>query len=974
MIENTRLPGRGRSFPWFFPVAYLTVTHSTVVLMVAVGLLGDPVLAADIALAHGATVATFHALSANARNLVLGESRAIEIGAILRMRLALVLPLAVAAYVLAVAGTGVPQWLALLIVLRRCVDWFNDLQLCKAEVAQQERFAVGFFALQAFLVALAAVALVADWNVAPFALAAWAVIPLAVALSLRSELREALPPGFIRTLRRLLPHAGSTAVGGLALYVFRLVVVLLLAKEYAGELFTAIAIGSFIGTVFANVVGPTIDLHERKTGHGLPRMVKRVLASLLILGIAMTAAAIAAPAALRSLGKPDFFWLACGLSLIGGVLMVQAQRIRLRVLRADDGRDVFGPEVLIHLGLLVSAPLLIRIGGVSGAAALYLVNAALAYLLYESARISQVRATAGAKNPLRSLRLAIGFSLVFPLFFQLSSGIFASRSLLLDSGALVLNLPLPVSLITSFVGILLLADYRRATRSFAFVLVLFSALLLSTLVTSPGGEPVDRAKLLLFMQIIIPPFALVLGEMFEPADGWATRIIERGIFWACAIIIPAQLVATWLQDRVVLTHWMGIFSIYQHRAFVPVVLVCAVLAAAPVLREERTYRPWIAPLLVLSFIYALASNSILAIFASGAGLLVFGARILPSIGYRKAIVPVVLSAAAIGAQIHLLRTTSEDQTGQKLIPYASLKDRHALPCTTEAVLHVAKIVAKDGQSCLVRGDVPTPATQAAIELGPRAVKPGDALVVEGDMREGGLGVGLVNVIGEITALQHIEATGPFRVELRPVEGQLRPFVISPLPPKRVADVRIDRISWHMPASDARTGSDTRLFDTLSRFLPLNAIERLGDWMLFGRPIFSSAETFLFGHAKLLGREIRSSAHNYYVDLAYNFGIVSLVPILGMLVYLLRLIWARRRDIWTDGRLLWITGAVLFLFLVDSNFKVMLRQPYPGIFAFFLCGVLVSRLRSHRRPEEATGRVGGSAGESRRPSGTSMGSG
>jgi hypothetical protein len=36
--------------------------------------------------------------------------------------------------------------------------------------------------------------------------------------------------------------------------------------------------------------------------------------------------------------------------------------------------------------------------------------------------------------------------------------------------------------------------------------------------------------------------------------------------------------------------------------------------------------------------------------------------------------------------------------------------------------------------------------------------------------------------------------------------------------------------------------------------------------------------------------------------------------------------------------------VAFLVLVDSNFKVTLRQPYPGIFAYFLWGLLLSRLR------------------------------
>ena len=32
-------------------------------------------------------------------------------------------------------------------------------------------------------------------------------------------------------------------------------------------------------------------------------------------------------------------------------------------------------------------------------------------------------------------------------------------------------------------------------------------------------------------------------------------------------------------------------------------------------------------------------------------------------------------------------------------------------------------------------------------------------------------------------------------------------------------------------------------------------------------------------------------------------------------------------------------------VIDSNFKVTLRQPYPGIFAYFMWGLLLSRLRT-----------------------------
>jgi hypothetical protein len=552
--------------------------------------------------------------------------------------------------------------------------------------------------------------------------------------------------------------------------------------------------------------------------------------------------------------------------------------------------------------------------------------------------------------------------LVFPLFFQLSSGIYNSRTMMVDSAGQLLNVPLPVSLLSSFIGILLVADYRRATRTFAFVLFSFSAMLLSMLVTSHGGQPFDRAKLLLFMQIIIPAFGAVLGEMFETSAGRHSLLLERAIFWACAIIMPAQLVASWLQGQAMLAQWLGFFSVYQHRQFVPVLLACAMLVAAPALKSDRAYQTWVLPLLVLSFLYSLASHSMLAISLSSIGLLAFGLRTLRAVGLRTAITTVTLSLGIIGAQILILARTTEYETSPKLKSYAALKWERALPCTEEAVLHLAEMVRSEGGKCLVHGQQIEPATKALIELGPRIVDEGDFLVVEGEIREGGLGVGLVRTSGEVVMLQVLEQPGAFRVEMRPPDGHYRPFVISPIPPKEKADVTIDRITWHVSPTTSSVRSHNQFIEDWSHFLPLNAIERLGDWMLFGRPIFSSVETFFFGHSKPLDRAIRSSAHNYYIDLAYNFGVVSLVPILAMLAYLLRLIWVRRREIWTDDGLLWITGAVLFLFLVDSNFKVMLRQPYPGIFAFFLCGVLLSRLRCHKRPEEATGRVGGPEGK------------
>jgi drug/metabolite transporter superfamily protein YnfA len=50
----------------------------------------------------------------------------------------------------------------------------------------------------------------------------------------------------------------------------------------------------------------------------------------------------------------------------------------------------------------------------------------------------------------------------------------------------------------------------------------------------------------------------------------------------------------------------------------------------------------------------------------------------------------------------------------------------------------------------------------------------------------------------------------------------------------------------------------------------------------------------------------------------------------------------------DLGLLGLTLVVLFLVLIDSNFKVTLRQPYPGVFTFFLWGLLLAKLSRLRR--------------------------
>lgn len=131
-------------------------------------------------------------------------------------------------------------------------------------------------------------------------------------------------------------------------------------------------------------------------------------------------------------------------------------------------------------------------------------------------------------------------------------------------------------------------------------------------------------------------------------------------------------------------------------------------------------------------------------------------------------------------------------------------------------------------------------------------------------------------------------------------------------------------------------------DLMEGKVPANVYERFGDWALFGRGVVESRQTFLVGHAQPMPREIRSSPHNYYIDIAYTFGMLALLPIFGLMGYTVFLCWKQRKAI--PAETWWLLAVVFYLVVIDSSFKVTLRQPYPGIFTFFLWGILLSRLR------------------------------
>jgi hypothetical protein len=126
-------------------------------------------------------------------------------------------------------------------------------------------------------------------------------------------------------------------------------------------------------------------------------------------------------------------------------------------------------------------------------------------------------------------------------------------------------------------------------------------------------------------------------------------------------------------------------------------------------------------------------------------------------------------------------------------------------------------------------------------------------------------------------------------------------------------------------------------------LPVNVQDRVDIWGHYLRGILGDPSTFLFGHSTPPDRSLWASAHNYYLDVAYNFGALATLVVIGLAVFTILRLYQYRRLVFASSSMTGLTLVVLFLILPDGLVKVSLRQPYPGIFAFFLWGLLLSRI-------------------------------
>jgi hypothetical protein len=794
-----------------FPAAVTANTFSVTGLMVVLGLSGNPEMAADFGIVHGAAIALFYSFSANARNILLNRKSAISPSLILGTRLLLFLPLALISLWLSVHFGRVEVLLATVLVMRHCSEWIAELTLGSAEIRQDLPYAKRFLALQTVAFVVVSAWLIAGLPHAMSILFAWAVSPLCIPSKLEAG-KTRLPTPESGGWLRLLPHFGSTAVIGVSVYVFRLLILLLVGKAIAGELYTAFAIGGILGSAFAQAIGPSLILREARVGHSaFPSWMKFLLAGTAVAGLIIFAIALQAPASLTTAGKSALFWQATGASLVGGCVMVIAQGFRLRLLQNHASRDTFGPDVLANILLVAAVPYVFYLLGKDALGLLYLLGSVLSLLFYSSA-IKLV--PQGNSSPIqmqsRWIPSLLAVSLLLPLFFQINGAVFRDIAFIFDTEGQLSRLPVPLSVLACYGAVLMIGGYSRAQLSLTclfltFVLMLISSVLLSHV--NPGHE---QAKLILLIQFVLPMFALVLGQMFLKTAEDIT-FVARCFLGVIAVLVPVQLAATWAQDHLLLTPYLYLFSIYQHLQYVPMIMVAAYLLALYALWEHRTSRTLLLGIAIPMGIYAGASVSALATACLIAGVCTFPVLLWQQ--RRKA-----------GSAIFL-----------------------CIAVTVSAATYFSLAAGKlDGKYGLIR-----------------------------------------------------------------------------------------------------------LHTDSSLFAPKNLAERIRYWTFYSEEILSSPKTAVLGHIAPPDRKKNPSAHNYYLDFAYNFGILPLLPLLAILGLTIAGIFRQWRSILSSAPYTCLAAIVLFLLIIDNSFKVGMRQPYPGIMTFFLWGLLLSHLFPERPANHET---------------------
>lgn len=358
---------------YVFPVAASLNFFSITVLLVIAGISGSETLAADIGVLQAAIVAVFLSLSGNARSIILSDSGISNEKNILAFRLLVMIPAVFVIFALTKGTVEVPLLLAVGLITRRSCEWLAELQLSSKEKDGDLRFASKYIYVNLFFLLLLSLSLMFSWvKVFYIVLMIWAVVPILFSAKyVQINIDFAL---FRLNMRELLPNLGSSTIIGVTTYIFRLMIIYLVGKEVAGQLFSAYAIGGLISSLYIYAFGPSILLANTTNDYG-----KMYYFQLwwVVIGVMV----LAMPVLGLSGAESSMLFYAMGISIIGGSVMLLAQRQRLYILQVYK-KDVFVTDSLSNMVLILSIPLAYFMFGVDALVGMFLWSSVLNCFFY----------------------------------------------------------------------------------------------------------------------------------------------------------------------------------------------------------------------------------------------------------------------------------------------------------------------------------------------------------------------------------------------------------------------------------------------------------------------------------------------------------------------------------------------------------------------------------------------------------------
>jgi hypothetical protein len=609
---------------YIFSVAFMANMLSMTAMLILLSVAGQSHLAADLAIVQASASALFYAFSANARNIVLATTNATLAKSVFNIRLLLLAPLVLTAFCLSSTLGSVEPFFAGVLILRRAVEWFGEVDLSERERLGDKRFALTYILIQAFLFVFAALWMLMKMPYPLLGMFFWAFLPLLLSAKFSWNALKDFANVISSMNKKIAPHFGSSLAIGISLYVFRLLMILILGKSVSGDLFAAFAIGGVLGSIFVSAFGPSIAFNEKINGtFKLPKLLILLLWCFFCFGLLIVGLSLLKPDLFSWFGKDTFYWQAIGFSMVGGVVMVHAQLLRNRLLIHNEDHDLFGPDLLMNMLIIAAIPLTYYSVGIEAVAGLSLIGALLAFAFYKSSEYTEIIGENKRVQALKYLQAFVAIFVLTPVFISLGNGVFVTKEITLTGGSSLMTLPIPPSIFLTYLAILFIGAYRSVHLSLSVVFFSFILMFFSTLIVSANQGDLEQVKIVLIIQYILPMVALVLGEMFKTEGLDAEAKIEQVLFLVLVVLVPLQLVAGWIQGSLQLTGYLYVFSIYQHVEYVPVMFVSAYLLAVFSLWQDTRYQTALFLMAPLMGVYVAASLSLIAITFLITGVLIF---------------------------------------------------------------------------------------------------------------------------------------------------------------------------------------------------------------------------------------------------------------------------------------------------------------------------------------------------------------